>query len=266
MENVATQNTLRDFGRYLQAFRHAKGISLAQVAQLTRITQANLRHIENEEIDKLPAGIFVKGFLRAFAEAVDADPQEAVRRYEASCRRKTLLEQNQAQLHGGRFFLLRLLWALLLFALLIGATLYYAHYRFLSGGAKVVSERIHVPVSGENPLPDAVDKMEKPLQAQAGGLPADIAGDPAETPSGAAEAGTDLVLEVESVESSWVKIISDGGSPQEFDMQPEDKLTLKAKDGFSLLIGNAGGIRIKFNGKPVHHPGKSGQVVTLQLP
>ena len=266
MDIVATQNTLRDFGRYLQAFRHAKGISLAQVTQLTRITQANLRHIENEEIDMLPAGIFVKGFLRAFAEAVGADPQEAVRRYEASCRRKALLDQNQAQRHGRRFFLLRLLGALLLFALLVGATLYYAHYRSLSGGGNVVSEDIHAPVSGENPPEDATDKMEKFPQEQAGGPLADIAGNPMKSPTGVAEAETDLVLEVESVESSWVKIISDGGAPQEFNMQPDDKLTLKAKDGFSLLIGNAGGIRIIFNGKPVHHLGQSGQVVTLQLP
>jgi hypothetical protein len=49
-------------------------------------------------------------------------------------------------------------------------------------------------------------------------------------------------------------------------MAPADKLTLKAREGFSLLIGNAGGIRIRFNGKPVRITEKSGQVITLQLP
>jgi hypothetical protein len=33
-----------------------------------------------------------------------------------------------------------------------------------------------------------------------------------------------------------------------------------------LLIGNAGGILLALNDQPVSVPGRSGQVVTLQLP
>lgn len=71
-----------EFGRYLRTHRRSKGISLEVVSQKTKITVASLRHLEDEELDKLPAPAFVKGFIHAYAEVVGVDAQEAVRRYE----------------------------------------------------------------------------------------------------------------------------------------------------------------------------------------
>jgi hypothetical protein len=45
-----------------------------------------------------------------------------------------------------------------------------------------------------------------------------------------------------------------------------DQMELEAATGFNLLIGNAGGLKITLNGKPVSIPGKSGEVVTIELP
>ena len=71
------------FGRYLQAVRLEKKISLEQVAAQTRIGLGNLLLIEQEDHEQLPAEVFVKGFLRSYAAAVGADGDEAVRRYES---------------------------------------------------------------------------------------------------------------------------------------------------------------------------------------
>ena len=68
------------FGRYLQAIRLEKNISLEQVAAQTRIGLGNLMLVEQEDHDQLPAAVFVKGFLRSYAAAVGADGDEAVRR------------------------------------------------------------------------------------------------------------------------------------------------------------------------------------------
>lgn len=262
---MATQNTLRDFGRYLQTHRHAKGLSLDDVAQLTRITPANLQHIENESLDKLPADIFVKGFLRAYAEAVGADAREAVSRYEARCRRQVLIEQSQAQHNSQRYFYLRLLLALLLFALLVGGTLYFAQYRAMTGWKRApAGTGTEVPNGNSNgaSTQDPTDEIAEQAMATA----TDDSGIAGKAASKIGQEKTKQILELESSESTWLKIIIDGGAPKEFKMEPADKLTLKAKAGFSLLIGNAGGLRIMLNGKPVQNPGKSGQVITLQLP
>jgi cytoskeletal protein RodZ len=71
------------FGRYLQAIRVEKRISLDQVAEETRITVRNLEAIDREDPQGLPPEAFLKGFLRAYAKAVGADSDEAVRRYDA---------------------------------------------------------------------------------------------------------------------------------------------------------------------------------------
>jgi cytoskeletal protein RodZ len=71
------------FGRYLQAIRLEKKISLEKISAQTRIGLDNLLLIEQEDIERLPAEVFVKGFLRSFASAIGANGDEAVSRYEA---------------------------------------------------------------------------------------------------------------------------------------------------------------------------------------
>ena len=58
------------FGRYLQTIRLEKKISLEKVSEETRIGLGNLMLIEQEDYEHLPAEVFVKGFLRAYAAAI----------------------------------------------------------------------------------------------------------------------------------------------------------------------------------------------------
>jgi cytoskeletal protein RodZ len=71
------------FGQYLQSIRLEKKISLEKISDETRIGLGTLKLIEKEEHENLPAEVFVKGFLRAYARAIGADGGEAVQRYES---------------------------------------------------------------------------------------------------------------------------------------------------------------------------------------
>ena len=75
-----------------------------------------------------------------------------------------------------------------------------------------------------------------------------------------------LVLTVTALELSWLRVTSDQGPPREMTLQPGHTETIEARRRFQLLIGNAGGILLALNDQPVSVPGRSGQVVTLQLP
>ena len=68
-----------DFGRYLQATREASGIALDDVAQRTRVRLHWLQLIEGCQLDDLPAEVFVRGFVRAYARTVGADEKMASR-------------------------------------------------------------------------------------------------------------------------------------------------------------------------------------------
>src|SRR5262245_22421344 len=73
---------MTNFGASFKKARESKGISLDQIAKDTRISTRFLSAIENEEFHLLPGGIFNRGFVRAFAERVGLDPDQAVGDYE----------------------------------------------------------------------------------------------------------------------------------------------------------------------------------------
>ncbi|MGD8242634.1 MAG: helix-turn-helix transcriptional regulator, partial [Desulfobacterales bacterium] len=72
------------FGLFLQSARIEKKISIEALAAETRIRVEVLKRLEAEEHDHLPDEVFVKGFIRTYAEAVGADAKEALERYRSS--------------------------------------------------------------------------------------------------------------------------------------------------------------------------------------
>jgi len=68
-------------GEKLRQAREARGFSISQVAEQTRISALYLNCIENDDYRSLPGGIFNKGFVKSFAKAVGVDEQEALHDY-----------------------------------------------------------------------------------------------------------------------------------------------------------------------------------------
>ncbi len=60
-------------GRYLQAIRTRQGLSLQHVATRTHIQQQQLRAIETGNWLQLPEAIYVKGFLKRYAQFLGLD-------------------------------------------------------------------------------------------------------------------------------------------------------------------------------------------------
>ena len=69
-----------------------------------------------------------------------------------------------------------------------------------------------------------------------------------------------LVLDLEALELSWVVVQVDGASPHEALLRAGERISWKGKDRFTLTLGNAGGVRVVFNGKPLGPFGPVGKV------
>jgi len=54
------------------------GLSLADVAAVTRIPRNMLEHLERDRFEEYSAGVFVRGHLRNFAREVRLDPQRVL--------------------------------------------------------------------------------------------------------------------------------------------------------------------------------------------
>jgi len=68
-------------GEKLRQAREARGLSISQIAEQTRISALYLRCIESDDFRTLPGGIFNKGFVKSFAKSVGVDEQEALQDY-----------------------------------------------------------------------------------------------------------------------------------------------------------------------------------------
>lgn len=113
------------FGRYLQAIRLEKRITLEKVSEETRIGLGILKSIEQEMLDDLPAEVFLKGFLRAYSTFIGADGNEVIKRYESQrdvTRKITISEQAPDQISTGSF------WKFALALVVIGLVMLFSIY------------------------------------------------------------------------------------------------------------------------------------------
>ncbi len=84
-----------------------------------------------------------------------------------------------------------------------------------------------------------------------------------ESESGAAE---DHVLRIVAEEEAWVQVLVDGKTAQSRLMKSGQEETYRPKEFVRLWVGNAGGIRVFWDGVPLKPLGKRGEVIRVRLP
>jgi len=68
-------------GAALRRIRDARGLGLEEVAASTKIGQTNLRLIESNAYDRLPAQVYLRGYLLAYARCLQLDPAAVASSY-----------------------------------------------------------------------------------------------------------------------------------------------------------------------------------------
>lgn len=86
-------------GEKLRQAREARGFTLSEVAEQTRISALYLESIEHDDYGKLPGGIFNKGFVKSYAKFVGVNEQEALTDYSALMARADLAEEAELKLY-----------------------------------------------------------------------------------------------------------------------------------------------------------------------
>jgi cytoskeleton protein RodZ len=72
---------LPSFGEKLKREREKRAVTLEQISVSTKIGTRMLEALEQEKFDRLPGGIFNKGFVRAYARCLGLDEDQAVADY-----------------------------------------------------------------------------------------------------------------------------------------------------------------------------------------
>lgn len=75
---------MASLGQELREAREARHISLEEIASSTKIVPRYLEAIENDHLEIMPGGFFIKGIIRAYAKAIGLDGEEILARYQAA--------------------------------------------------------------------------------------------------------------------------------------------------------------------------------------
>ncbi len=242
------------FGGYLRAIREQRGISIQDVSEWTKIPVYLLRSLEGEALERLPEPVYVKGFIRSYAEAVGANAAEAVRMY---LNRIPQPPSRALGLAPPRPRLRKRFWSPLLLSLagFVGIILLSVW------GMSVVKDSPPSPIKPQypaglaSPAPEKVQVEESKLDP----APGLSATDAAAPPGG-------WLLDMKAVLDTWVRVTIDDHGPKEYQLKSGDQLALKAESGFLLHIGDPSAVVMKLNGNPYRIEGKSGTPVKLKLP
>jgi cytoskeletal protein RodZ len=229
---------MESLGEYLRRQRESKGLSLREISDMTKIGINYLRYIEENNFDKIPGEVFLKGFLRLYARSVGLREEEIMERYLTLYKEKDKedIDQKVIKVRHRRFpFRLSLrakpswLWVIpiLLFAILL---------------FKEITKKNVQPLLPSTEVKTLTQPMSPPVLSQ--------------------DIPQKLTLSIEAIEETWLKIIIDDGKEvKDILLNSGDKVSFDAEKNFGLTVGNAGGIKVNFNGKELEPLGPSGMVI-----
>lgn len=277
------------FGEYLRRERKLRNISLEEISEATKISPHLLTAIEKVHLEMLPDEVFVKGFLRAYSKYVGLDDDDVVLRYEGFLKDTDKHFETPSEKKKDKHPKVWVVLAILVVA--IGTILLFVwlgpkrapikateesqspQEMEIASGEKLSTAHDEIPpsLSREELSKEEAVVKESPEQI----ISAEENAEKEEVPEKAlVETGpgvvpvekVSLVLEAQVLAETWIRYNIDENPAKEILLQSEDSFIWKAKDKLKLLIGNAGGLALTLNGKPMDLLGKEGEVIHLELP
>lgn len=247
------------FGENMQREREMRGISLQEIALSTKIGVRSLQALEEEDFEKLPGGIFNKGFVRAYARYLGIDEEQAVADFQAARTEKmpapfgqTLQKVYQTQppkeSHSG------------IIVVIVLAVLVLGGLGYLGWRMKWL-EKMHITSSStaENvPVASTPPPDPSPPAASAADGASPAAGQPVSQPTSSAATvtsapastpGQTFLVEIKASERTWVSVSADGKRVLEGVLKEGDQKSFSAGDRVVIKTANAGGLQISRNGE-----------------
>jgi len=265
------------FGDRLRREREMRGITLDEICESTKIARRHLEALERDRFDQLPGGVFNKGFVRAYARFLGIDEDQAVADYTAATHEQPepedkfpleIHEEDDRQPKRRRSLLP------LIFILAAVAGVLVGYFFYLR--SKPAGNGPSAPVQQASPVPDPVPQSSVPAEApRVASAPAQAEYAPSRqgaagrekavplAPAARKSAEKTFAVLVKAKEDSWVSIVVDGKSVMQKVLSADQTRLIKAGKEIVLRTGNAGGIDVSFNGKPMGALGNENEPRTL---
>jgi cytoskeleton protein RodZ len=264
-------------GKYLKNQRESKKISLREVAKNTRVREHVLRAIEEDQYHLLPPATYVKGFLLAYAKYLKLDPNDVLLRYENVLKggpvtrpstqpprpKQEVPPAPSSKDKGKALRITKQTWVVV--GVIVASFIVF--YFFSPFASKLPTEPIPgKPVERKSPTVPSPPGTA-PSRAPEGKSVVPEKKPP--TPSGPVTATASvqekkpIALQLKAIEETWLSLQADDQPGKEMILKPGEGVTVQATGRILMKLGNAGGLDLVLNGKPLGKPGRSGEVLTL---
>lgn len=77
------EETTEFTGELLKKIREYKNITIERLADMTKVSPMNIRYIESEDFTKLPASVYVRGFVYQYAKCLKLKPEPVANSFTA---------------------------------------------------------------------------------------------------------------------------------------------------------------------------------------
>ena len=265
-------------GPSLKQAREARGLSLEDVASHLRLSVRQINALENDEFTALPEATITRGFIRNYTRLLEipAEPLlDIYRSYSPAGSPKAITIQSANILISGgdrRPWLAYILASVVIAALLGAWLVYFEHPRDLSAekpaeaAAPVAIEQESQAVAEPLPiaaLPAAEREAAAAEEGQLSAIPAQeasaatpaapAAASPVTAPAASQASAKDLSrISLRFAEQSWVSVVDrDNKEILNKNKPAGSEETIEGLKPFKVVVGNAAGTTLTFNGKTV---------------
>ena len=250
----------KSVGTILKEERLAKGLSIADAEQATSVRARYLEAVENDEYEKTPGEVFLKGIIRNYGNYLGLDGLELVKLYKANHQGVAAENINSAGIREvekvrlniqlkekrdigsgtGRFEMPQLPMKQIAAGLAVVVLLGIGYVAV----PKVIDYFKNMP---------QVEQKQEEVQANAS---------TAVKPPSILDK---VQVEMEAKDSCWTEVTADGKEVFVGMLNAKDKRTFEAKDKIVVKYGNIGAMKLIVNGQPVDLKGEHGVAVKTYL-
>lgn len=226
---------------------------MAEIAENLCITQRYLQAIEEDDLKSLPGAFFYKSFVKQYAALLGLDESKVQAGAEALAATAEPLplpganpkypvrevdpivaDTNRRYFSDKRVGLP----VAALAAVLLGCSGFYTWWNKTSHGGTQARQTAAIPVKNAS---EQTPTMNVTTETGPDGV-------------------NHVVLNLSATETTWLQITSEGKQIFSGVLEPSQTKTLRASDVARMRVGNAGGLEVRWNGKPIGPIGPRGQV------
>ncbi len=243
-----------NLGETIKQAREAKGLTLDQVADATKISKAYLRAVEENAYSKIPAEVFIKGTIRAYGNFLGMDGMRLVEEYKVNAhglspeqaappqiREATnvkitpTFKKNEEPIADSNHSLT--LGLVVLIVLAVAACGYY--FLFVKAPAAVSQQNINT----NSAVADPALKKQTPLP-NASAPDKNKAAQPGISKNGMVQ------IEIFCKGTCWLQVLDGKKEIYEGTLGKGQKMSFQSKDKLRITYGKIRDVQIKVNGMP----------------